>query len=163
MARDDLLFFVRHGVAEAAHSGTDAARGLTAKGRRRFRKFTKLLCQSWRPARIVTSPLVRAVQTAELLARAARLDEVEIHLALVPGPEAADKLVKLARGAQAGTAFVGHEPSLSEAAARLLGLDGPLPFAFKKGGVLALRRASGGAVFEGFRAPKGSERSRLDG
>ena len=67
------LYLVRHGIAvDGGEAMPDGSRGLTDKGRRRFhrtaRAFGKL---GHKLDLILTSPLVRAVQTAEILAGAA--------------------------------------------------------------------------------------------
>lgn len=154
MVDGERVFLVRHGVAEDDHPAGDAARPLTAKGRRRFRKHARRLGPELGVSHIVTSPLVRAVQTAELLALGNGIEEVSVHAALIPGPETGRKLAGLVARAGAGTAFVGHEPSLSEAAASLLGLSAGLPFPFKKGGVLVLQREGKRFRFEAFLAPR---------
>ena len=84
---------------------------------------------------IFTSPLIRAKQTADLLAAGlpgrpaiAMLD------ALSPGHSPASVMAQLARSARRGRiALVGHEPGLGELAAHLIGSGRALPF--KKGGV----------------------------
>ncbi len=97
---------------------------------------------------IFTSPLVRAKQTAELLA--AGLDgkpPVKLLDALAPGHTPASVMTQLAKAAKRRRlALVGHEPELGELAAHLIGAQRALPF--KKGGVcridvegLAARRA----------------------
>jgi phosphohistidine phosphatase len=114
----------------------DDERPLTPRGRRRFRRAARGLARVVdRPDRLLTSPLPRAVATAEIAARAwGRIS---------PTPEAA-----LARGTVSGmlealarhpadstVAVVGHEPGLSGLLAHLLGGAGPAALAFRKGGV----------------------------
>ena len=84
---------------------------------------------------IFTSPLVRARQTADLLA--ARLPEhppVKPVDELAPGHEIAQVIAELGkRVKRRRVAIVGHEPDLGELAAALLGAQRALPF--RKGGV----------------------------
>ncbi len=72
------LLLVRHAVAEDAHPLGDEARALTAEGRAAFRAHARKLARLTPMTGIVTSPLVRAVQTAELLAEAFGLGSVRI-------------------------------------------------------------------------------------
>ena len=74
------VFLVRHGIAaDAAPGQPDESRPLTAKGRRRFRRTARAFARlGERVDKLITSPLVRAVQTAEILARALRQDEVGV-------------------------------------------------------------------------------------
>jgi phosphohistidine phosphatase len=68
------LYFVRHGIAVERIPGVpDSFRELTGKGRRRFRKTARAFAQLGRSLDLIlTSPLVRAVQTAEILAERAQ-------------------------------------------------------------------------------------------
>src|SRR5260370_29937687 len=70
----------RHGIAlDPADRGAppDDDRPLTAKGRRRFRRVARAFAQMGEEADLLfTSPLIRAAQTAELLARKIRQDGV---------------------------------------------------------------------------------------
>jgi len=111
------IYLVRHGQAEEhAQSGGDAARALTAEGRARFEALAAALAGRMKVARVVTSPLRRARQTAEVLARisGAPLAEEE---ALASGRSSGRALLELALGAGAGTALVGHNPEVAEAIA----------------------------------------------
>ncbi|WP_164019396.1 SixA phosphatase family protein [Pyxidicoccus trucidator] len=136
------LLLVRHAVAEDSHVLGDEARALTSEGRAAFRHHARRLARLTPLTGIVTSPLVRAVQTAELLVEAFGLSSVEVHPALVPGHGAHKRILKLARELGPGWALVGHNPSLERAA--LLALDGePLPDKLRKGTALALRPLSG--------------------
>lgn len=132
------LYLVRHAIA--AERGEewpdDAKRPLTERGISRFREGVEGL--RWLDVaidEIFTSPLVRAKQTAELLA--AGLDTkptVKVLDALAPGHGAAATMTQLAKAAKRRRiALVGHEPDLGELAAHLLGAHRALPF--RKGGV----------------------------
>ncbi len=84
---------------------------------------------------VLTSPLVRARQTAELVARGlSSAPTVEVTDALLPGQPSARIAEALAAWTRyRAIALVGHEPGLGELAAWLIGVREPL--AFKKGGV----------------------------
>lgn len=121
------LYVVRHGIA-VEHGewkgGADELRPLTGKGRQRFRRSARALAE--RPGKlelILTSPLVRAVQTAEILAGEVRHREVDVLAALGSGSAAA--LLRAASERAAGArslALVGHEPQLSGLLALVCGL-----------------------------------------
>ncbi len=134
------LYLVRHAAA-IERSGTmpDAVRYLTPKGRLVFRKVARRVRNAgMAPDVIFTSPLLRAVQTAEILAE--RLDHsgpVVVSRDLSPGFDLrALRSLLTKAGNPAKAAFVGHEPDLGDLAATLLALPGGFPL--RKGAVLAL-------------------------
>src|SRR5262249_13562177 len=104
------ILFVRHARAEAEHPLGDAARGLDEKGRRQFREHAPKLAKKFRVKTIVTSPLVRAVQTAEILASAGDALEVAVRGELA---RTAREVAALADESASGSALVGHNPSMS--------------------------------------------------
>ena len=126
------ILLIRHGQAvdEAPGLG-DAGRWLTAKGRKVSRKVARWVAKSdkRRPATIWTSPLVRAVQTAEILAaEVGYKGELRCLAQLSPGHDPGD-LIKLlgAETHEGPLALVGHEPSLSLIANALLTMGAPPP------------------------------------
>jgi phosphohistidine phosphatase len=135
------LLLMRHGeaVGEAPGLG-DAGRFLTEKGRKLTRGVARWLAKKPKrcPAVIWTSPLVRAVQTAEIVAEVAGVRAgVQVVAELSPGRDPQDLIALLRAETREGPiALVGHEPSLSLLANALLGAAA-LP-AFKKSGVVAL-------------------------
>jgi len=134
----DLVYLIRHGKAEDQHPLGDGARALTAEGRREFRELAEILGD--KPGlglhTIATSPLVRAVQTAEILALACGVDEVPARPELHADHATGQSVAALARQLGPGSALVGHNPSLAEALQLMLGLpDTP---SFRKGAVAAL-------------------------
>ncbi len=144
------ILLIRHGQAvdEAPGLG-DAGRWLTAKGRKVTRKVARWLAKSGkrRPAVIWTSPLVRAVQTAEIVAaKASYKGELRAISELTPGRDPGDLIRLLGESEAAGPlALVGHEPSLSLIAGALLGEASVA--ALKKSGVMAISWSEGkGAV-----------------
>lgn len=137
MATPTEIYIVRHAIAaeRGADSPDDSKRPLTERGVNRFKEAVKGLRRlDVTLDEIFTSPLVRARQTAELLA--AGLDgkpPVKVLDALAPGHAPASVLTALARAAKRRRiALVGHEPDLGELAAHLIGAGRAL--AFKKGG-----------------------------
>lgn len=149
--RDLPLLLVRHAVAEDSHALGDEARALTPQGRAAFRQHARKLARLTPLMGIITSPLVRAVQTAELLADALGLSHVEVHPGLVPMKGAARNVLKLARDVGPGWALVGHNPSLERAAALALGQA--LPDKLRKGCAVALRPEGHGFTLQWMLAP----------
>ncbi len=136
------LLLIRHGEAvEAAPGLGDTGRWLTAKGRRQTRKVASWLGKksARRPVVLWTSPLVRAVQTAEIVAERLGLeDDVVAIRELAQGADSAElyRLVTSHRG-PGPLGLVGHEPGLSALARLLLGSHVPWP-GIKKSGVAAI-------------------------
>ncbi|MEZ5318657.1 MAG: phosphohistidine phosphatase SixA [Vicinamibacterales bacterium] len=132
------LYLVRHAIA--AERGPDwpddSLRPLTHKGRARFRQVVQGLARQGVDVDVIlTSPFVRAEQTARLLAAGISPEPlVELTAALAPGqaPDAVIRALEPYAGST-GVALVGHEPDLGLLAARLIGATYPLEF--KKGGV----------------------------
>jgi phosphohistidine phosphatase len=132
------LFLIRHGVAadRGVAFSDDALRPLTLRGTHLMRQEAEgLLALGVSLDVILTSPLVRARQTAEVLADGLSIrDGVVETKALAPGGNVAAlrALLESQPGWQR-VALVGHEPDIGELAAGLVGLATPM--AFKKGAV----------------------------
>lgn len=134
------IYLVRHGEATERTDGIeDGVRWLTPKGRKITGKAaSRLRKRRVRPDLIITSPLTRAVQTAELLAmEVGRHGELRADAALVPDGSV-EQVLELIRNRKKVDALmlVGHEPLLSQLAAELLGRA--RVNALAKGGCLAL-------------------------
>jgi phosphohistidine phosphatase len=132
------LYLVRHAIAAQRGEDwpADDKRPLTARGVSRFKEAVEgLRALGVEVDEIFTSPLVRARQTADLLASGLPgRPPVRTLEALSPGHVPASVLAQLARAARVRRiALVGHEPGLGELAAHLIGAGRALPF--KKGGV----------------------------
>jgi phosphohistidine phosphatase len=135
------LTIIRHGIA--VPSGTegipDDERPLTKKGRRRFQEVARGLadvCEA--PDVLLTSPLPRAVETAEIAAEAWGNISPTSEPALAEG--GVDKILAMLtqHAPDQHVAIVGHEPMLSALLARLLGSGAAERFAFRKGGAAHL-------------------------
>ena len=118
------ITLVRHGEA-GDDAPSDEARALTKKGRSDVRRVGRALARGGvRCDAVVSSALVRAVQTAEMIAQAIDYRgrvTVSDHLTPEAPPEGAISLLAtLETLGKKSVAFVGHEPSLSGIAARLL-------------------------------------------
>ena len=131
------LYVMRHGPAEeSSPTGRDADRVLTIDGRDRTRSVARaLLAEGEAPLTIVSSPLVRALQTAEIVAAVTDLEKrvreakdaggapgaVEIRREMAPGGDALGLVLELAQSGRKRAMVVGHEPDLSLLVERLVG------------------------------------------
>src|ERR671929_2162184 len=95
------LYLVRHGIAVEGGDGIpDDFRVLSDKGRRRFQKTARTFGKRGRELDLIlTSPLVRAVQTAEILAGATAHGEVGVLEELDPKVAAPHVLAAIAKRA----------------------------------------------------------------
>jgi len=131
------LYFLRHGDAGSREGwkGSDATRPLSPEGVARMEKEAAALARLRIPAEVVlTSPLVRARQTAEIAARGLGIpDRVIEDKRLEPGFDAGDLagILQDHRDRQA-LLLVGHEPDFSTVISACIG--GGL-VECKKGGV----------------------------
>jgi phosphohistidine phosphatase len=132
------LYLIRHAVAEQRGDAwpDDAKRPLSEEGMARMRKAVRGLARLDVSIDVIlTSPLVRARQTAEIVAAglAPRPSIVNVD-ALTPAGTFAALAADLEKHARkTSIALVGHEPNIGEIAARLLGSRHPIEF--KKGAV----------------------------
>ena len=140
------LYLIRHGVAEERGTAwpDDTKRPLTDQGISRLRRAGRALVRlGLTPGVVLTSPLVRARQTAEIVAGAFSPHPPVVNVdALAPGgalPAVAAEIAK--HGRRPHIFLVGHEPGMGELAAWLLGLRHPLEF--KKGGICRIDVQSG--------------------
>ena len=121
------LWLVRHAIAEELSDEVpnDFDRQLTEKGRRKFKRVAEALHAAEQTVdQILTSPLVRAVQTAEILREALRLkrEAVVDEPLLSPGFEVNTLLEALKdRPPVRAIALVGHEPDFSAALSDMIG------------------------------------------
>jgi phosphohistidine phosphatase len=113
-----ILYLCRHAIAEDPIDGDDFHRALTPEGIKKFRQsargFLKLDPQV---GHILTSPLVRARQTADLLAEALaeKKEKVDITPCEPLGiPADLRQFLSELRKHKGNAVAVGHEPTLSE-------------------------------------------------
>ncbi len=126
------LYLVRH--AKAAPGEPDELRELTARGQDDARALGKqLAADGVRPDAILTSPLLRARQTADQLARALGV-EAEPDERLAPGATP-ERLREAIEGRGETVLAIGHQPDWGRIAAALSG--GPEPD-FPTAGVVAV-------------------------
>ena len=132
------LYLIRHGLA--AERGKDypddSKRPLTNAGINALRKeAAALVAMDVAFDLIISSPLVRAKQTADVIAQGlAGIPAVILSDALSPAGSQSSLFQELGKHMRkASIALVGHEPNMGELAARLLGAKGGIEF--KKGAV----------------------------
>jgi phosphohistidine phosphatase len=118
------VYLCRH--AEAANGEPDEGRELTPRGHEQARELALLLAtESPAPVVVVTSPLVRARQTAAYLGE--RLDApLLVDARLAPGATLAN-LEELVEELDGPVATVGHQPDCSEIVLALSGHDPGFP------------------------------------
>lgn len=142
------LYLVRHAIAEdATDKISDEERALTLHGRKRFRRGVRGLSRlDVGFDRVIFSPLLRAQETAELLAPLCD-GELEVDAALAHPPDEA-LVERLANRTEERLALVGHEPYLSHLCGWLLfgwrvfeDRATARTFTLDKGGVVHLRGA----------------------
>lgn len=137
------LYLLRHGIAipnDDPETVPDSDRPLSAKGIKRMRKAAKGLRRLGIPFdSVLTSPFVRARQTAEMVAQALGLgDHLEELSTLAPGHSASDLWTSLAPyHDREHLLLIGHEPFLSTLLSYLLTHNEKHSIAvdFKKGGI----------------------------
>lgn len=135
-----VLLLVRHAVAferDRHRWRDDAARPLSPAGTRRARKAAIGLKQLSRaPDRVLTSPLVRARQTAQILTDVAGWPQAEEAPELSPGESALAVLALLGKDHSRLVALIGHQPGLGTLLTACLLADGrDLPIEMKKNAV----------------------------
>jgi phosphohistidine phosphatase len=131
------LYLVRH--ADAVPGEPDELRPLTAHGRQQARELgARLAAEGADGAAVVTSPLLRARETAEEIARALGTRAEPDHR-LAPGATAST-VREAAAGHGETVVAVGHQPDWARVAAELTG--GPEP-PFPKAGVVTIDLPAG--------------------
>ncbi|MCS7306168.1 MAG: phosphohistidine phosphatase SixA [Thermoguttaceae bacterium] len=150
------LYLVRHAWAEQQDSARwpdDSQRPLTPEGKKRFSKLIRQLAKTqFQASLIVTSPLLRAQQTAQLIAKALKKQGPTLldHPELAPG----GSLHKLVEWTAAQTAvhqaiaWVGHAPDIELFCAALIG-QGQSLIHFSKGAVALVRFEKAPALGQG--------------
>jgi phosphohistidine phosphatase len=142
------LYLLRHGIAvDPGSSGLpDDARPLTEKGIKRMRQIAGgLRTLDLELEAIVSSPLVRAKETAEIVAGALGMsDRLETSNVLETGSDPAKIERWLRQRAEGRLMLVGHNPTLSELVSLLVVGTRKSPICdLKKGGIAALLRTHG--------------------
>jgi phosphohistidine phosphatase len=144
------LYLIRHGIAEdldphtLAAMASDEARSLTQIGRKKMAQVADRICKAGvKFDLIVTSPLVRARQTADILIDARLSNQLEISLDLAPAGNIQSWLTEWESRSPhkpfTTIALVGHEPNLSEWAELLIFGNIYHRLILKKGGIIGLK------------------------
>lgn len=132
------LYLIRHGVAAERGSDypDDSKRPLTSDGIAKLRREAKALAALGVDFdQIISSPLVRTKQTAEVFSQILPSNPpIAMSDALAPAGTPAAVFQEIAKYMRKGRiALVGHEPNIGELAARLIGARTPIEF--KKGAI----------------------------
>ena len=116
------LCFLRHGEANWPNwTKPDNERPLTERGRKEMKRVAKFLERlKFIPDSILTSPLPRASQTAEIIGRRLGI-ELQTEPALAHGFNVERLRRLLAKGNAESVMIVGHEPEFSEVIGKLTG------------------------------------------
>lgn len=144
------LYLIRHGIAEDSDRYVrDGDRPLTAKGQKKTQQIAKRLhTLELSFDLILSSPLVRATQTAEILKSDGLSDNLEKSADLAPSGNFDHWLVWLESWRRSGgtsLALVGHQPDLGEWAERLIWGTTRQVLVLKKAGIIGLTLPASGS------------------
>ncbi len=148
-----ILYLVRHGIAvdrTDPKCPPEAERPLTAKGVQKTRSAALgLEALGAKPDVLISSPYVRAAQTAEIFAEAlgSSPEKIRVSEALKPAENPATILNEISRLRAKEVMLVGHAPHLDLLVSHLAGARGPFT-SLKKAGVACLEQASGHGRWE---------------
>jgi len=137
------IYLVRHGHAEEKAGKDDAARALTAAGRRDIAAAAPCVAASLdRPLRVICSPYLRAQQSAEILRELLRIEErLQVSEALLPESDWGALREVLERFEEEGVRSViavGHNPSISQICASIVAGSPEARIELSKGSVACL-------------------------
>jgi phosphohistidine phosphatase len=140
------LLILRHATAAPSDPATvaDEDRPLTGRGRKRFKKAARGLAKVMgAPDLLLTSPRLRARETAKIAGKAWKLTPTEEPLLAGGSPEALLAAVA-AHPESSVVALVGHEPDMSGLLSHVVGgVSERMPF--KKGGAALVELDAGAA------------------
>jgi phosphohistidine phosphatase len=118
------IYLIRHGKAEPTSSLVDdKERQLTDEGK----KILRSSAEQWKsiikqPDFILTSPLIRAVQTAEIIAEVMNFNDGVLNENLLLPGSSTNSLIELSKSLNAENIFfVAHQPDLSFHLSRFIG------------------------------------------
>jgi phosphohistidine phosphatase len=139
------LFILRHGKAEQSPDRADGKRALTADGKDEMRKIGKWMQQKkFRFDVIATSPLTRAYETAEIVARSlGQKERLVVWEELGPGGDLDALSYRSSRyGEDVAIILIGHEPMLSMLISRIICGHDTGSLVLAKGGLAKIRNFS---------------------
>ncbi|MEN3038020.1 MAG: phosphohistidine phosphatase SixA [Candidatus Kryptonium sp.] len=126
-----IIYLVRHADAEQKKPGmSDFDRSLTELGKETTRKMAIFLKKmNLKIDLIISSPLVRAVQTAEIIRDILQIQSEIVNInELVPGSDFQSLMKVITSFGCENILAVGHEPHLGEFLAWLMGISKPIEF-----------------------------------
>jgi len=152
------IYLIRHGIAQELgekNGFMDERRALTSDGRSKMREAARGMARlGIELDLLLTSPLVRAADTAEIVADALGLKKGDVRQtsALSPGapPEQLFSEIKSAESSSIG--LVGHQPDLGDFISRMVAGSGGLSIELRKGAVCLVN------ITETVPSPRGSLR-----
>jgi phosphohistidine phosphatase len=141
------LYLIRHGIAaERGTYANDGDRPLTAEGQKKTKAVAeRLAALGLQFDLVLTSPLVRARQTADILIKAQLSSQLQESDDLVPAGDFeawCRWLSGWAQGDRSSLALVGHEPDLGEWAERLVWGEPRHRLVVKKAGVIGIEMSN---------------------
>ncbi|MFI5266137.1 MAG: SixA phosphatase family protein [Chloroflexota bacterium] len=134
------LYVMRHGPAEdRGHGVAEFDRQLTPKGCEQTAAAVRGLARlGLKPARVISSPLIRCMQPANLAAAELTVGQPPQAVDALAAGASPGEILQAIRQQPDPLLLVGHDPDLSQLVTYVLG-GGPAPFIdFAKGGVVAL-------------------------
>ncbi len=138
----DLIIF-RHGEAQERGRGADETRALTGPGKAEVRRVARGLRRlGVSPELVLTSPLVRAEETAKIAADILKPEAgLRICDALAPGGTHAALFKEISSLGRSSLMLVGHQPDLGELAGVLVWGSPTGAISFKKAGAARITTA----------------------
>ncbi len=147
------VYLMRHGIAETLSSTSpdDCQRSLSLRGKERTKNVARgLRALQVHPQRIVSSPLVRSVETAQVVHSTLEVEAPLVQCEhLAPGGDPRQLLIWLADRKEPVTLLVGHSPDLSRLAALLVSPSAEVRLQFKRAGVCRIDFPDAPAFGEG--------------
>ncbi len=133
------LYIIRHAWAEECSiDQDDYDRRLTKKGRKRFERFIRYMQDfGLEIDLVVTSPLVRTRETAEIIVDTLKTPRIEIHDSLAPGSNWKKIAEWTAEENVARVAWVGHAPCVGRFVAKAIG-GGDASIRMQKGAIASI-------------------------
>lgn len=130
------LILIRHAPAEDQDDSEDAERPLTHRGVKKMRRLARGIARIQKEMDLlVSSPLLRAIQTSDILDGPLKIKRVILSSKLEPlvSPDELGEWLSTIK--EDSVILVGHEPQLSHFSSWLIGVFDYEIFRFKKGGV----------------------------
>jgi phosphohistidine phosphatase len=139
------LYIIRHAIAQPLgrkNDFIDEKRTLTSEGRDKMREAARgLLRLGVEFDLVMTSPLVRAVETAEIITTVLGQNKIKVEQTetLAPGASTDELFAEIKRHTGAESiALIGHQPDLGEIISKIVRCNGNLLIELKKGSVCCI-------------------------